>query len=170
MGHPGRPLKCDPKVDNLRSNIRLGNIEVAKTTLKEFGIDAFDSDGRTALINSVIENKFDFMCWLIENGGNVNYQDRIGYSALHFAAQNNLASIAKHLLQKAANPNLQDIHGNTPLWTAIFNAGVYADKQDTVKILLKAGADINVINKHDNTPRLLYKTFHNKDIETLDLS
>ena len=55
MAHPGRPKKCDPKVDNLRSDIKLGNYEIAKATLKEFGIDATDSDGRTALISAVIK-------------------------------------------------------------------------------------------------------------------
>src|ERR1700712_1837882 len=110
MAHPGRPLKCDPKVDNLRSEIREGNYGIVKSTLQEFGINATDGDGRTALTNAVIENKTDFIYWLVDNGANINHQDKIGYSVLHFAAQNVLVELAKHFLEKGANPNLQDIH------------------------------------------------------------
>src|ERR1700749_4673347 len=120
MVHPGRPQKCDPKVDNLRNEIRLSNYDVAKATLKDFGIDATDGDGRTALINAVIENKTEFIYWLVENGANINMQDRNGYSVLHFAGQNALVELAKYFLEKGADPNLQDLHGNTALWTAIF--------------------------------------------------
>ena len=169
MAHSGRPQKCDSKVDNLRSDINLGNYDIAKTTLKEFGIDATDSDGRTALINAVIENKPDFICWLVDNGANINAQDRVGYSVLHFAGQNILTELAKYFLEIGTNPNLQDIHGNTALWTAIFNAKLPTDEQAVVKLLLKFGADPNIINKHGKTPKFMYQTFHNSDIMTIDI-
>ena len=170
MAHPGRPQKCDPKVDNLRSDIRLGNYDVVKATLKEFGIDATDGDGRTALINSVIENKTDFIYWLVDNGANINVQDRIGYSVLHFAGQNILVELANYFLEKGTDPNLQDIHGNTALWTAIFNAKLPTDEQGVVKLLLKFGADPEIINKHGKTPNFMYQTFNNCDISTLSIS
>jgi len=169
MAHPGRPQKCNPKVDNLRSDIRLGNYDIAKATLKEFGIDATDDDGRTALINAVIENKPDFINWFVDNGANINAQDKIGYSVLHFAGQNILVGLAKYLLENGANPNLQDIHGNTALWTSIFNAKLPTDEQGVVKLLLKFGADPDLINKHGKTPKFMYQTFHNSDISTVDI-
>jgi uncharacterized protein len=170
MAHPGRPLKSSPEVDNMRSDIANDMYETAKGTLKVFGIDAADGDGRTALINAVIENKIDFIKWLLDNGANIGHQDRIGYSALHFAAQEKLVEVAAFLLEKGANPNLQDIHGNTPLWIAIFNAKLLTDEQGVVKLLLKFGADPDVINKHGKTPKFIYHTFHGIDISTLDLT
>lgn len=170
MAHSGRPQKCDPQVDNLRSEVRLGNYEIAKVTLKQFGIDITDSDGRTALINAVIENKPDFIYWLVDNGANINAQDRIGYSVLHFAGQNFLVDIAKFFLEKGTNPNLQDIHGNTALWTAIFNAKLPTDEQGVVKLLLKFGADPDLINKHGKTPKFMYHTFHNSDISLVNVA
>lgn len=104
MAHPGRPLKCDPKVDNLRSDIRQGNYDKARSTLKEFGINATDGDGRTALINAVIENKPDFIYWLVDNGADINHQDKIGYSVLHFAGQNILIELAKIFFRKSCKP------------------------------------------------------------------
>ena len=168
MAHPGRPLKCPPEVDNLRNDIVNGKYEVAKQTLKTFGIDATDRDGRTALINAVIENKFEFLLWLLENGANPDHQDRIGYSALHFAGQEKLVMIARLLLEKGANPNVPDIHGNTALWTAIFHAKLPTDEQGVVKLLLKHGADPDHVNRHGKTPRFMYQTFYGKDISTVD--
>lgn len=48
MAHPGRPRKTDPRVDDIRSDIRQGDYAKAKSTLSEFGIDAEDGEGRTA--------------------------------------------------------------------------------------------------------------------------
>ncbi len=170
MAHPGRPRKCDPKVDNLRSDIRLGNFDIAKTTLKEFGIDATDGEGRTALFNAVIEYKLDFIYWLVDSGADINTQERTGYSVLHIAGQNIQVDLANYFLKKGTNPNLQDIHGNTALWTAIFNAQLPTDEQGVVKLLLKFGADPDIVNKYGKTPRLMYQTFNGVDISTVDIS
>jgi ankyrin repeat protein len=170
MAHPGRLLKCDPKVANLRSDIRQGNYDVVKSTLKEFGINAKDGDGRTALINAVIEKKVDFIYWLVENGADLNHQDNIGYSVLHFAGQDILVELAKYFLEKGSNPNLPDIHGNTALWTAIFSTKLPTDNQGVVKLLLKYGADPDILNKYGKTPKFIYQTFHSIDISTIDLT
>ena len=170
MAHPGRPRKCDPKVDNLRSDIAMNRFDIAKNTLKEFGIDTTDGEGRTALINAVIENKPDFVYWLINNGANINHQDRIGYSVLHFIGQDKLVDFAKYFLEKGADPNLQDIHGNTPLWTAIFNEKIQTHNSGVVKLLLKFGANPDITNNYGKTPRIMYETFNKADISTIDIS
>ena len=164
MAHPGRPRKCDPKVYNLRNNISVDDFDTAKQILKEFGIDATDGEGRTALINSVIENKVDFIHWLIDNGANIHHQDRLGYSVLHFAGQNQMTELAKYFLDKGADPNLQDIHGNTPLWTAVFNS---KETKDVVRLFLKSNANPDIQNKYDKSPRIMYQTFYNEEIFTL---
>lgn len=168
MAHPGRPLKTAPELENLRSEIADGNYDAAKQTLKTFGIDAADSDGRTALISAAIENKLDFIKWLMDNVADTDHQDRIGYSALHFAGQEKFVKVAAFLLERGANPNVQDIHGNPPLWTAIFNAKLPTDDQGVVKLLLKHGANPDNVNNHGKTPRFMYQTFHGKDISTVD--
>lgn len=169
MTYPGRPLKSQPEVDNLRSDIANRKYDTAKQTLRAFGVNVADSDGRTALISAVIENKLDFIQWLFDSGANLDHQDRIGYSALHFAGQEKNVEAAKFLLEKGANPNIQDIHGNTPLWTAIFNAKLPANEQAVVKLLLKYGADPDNVNKHGKTPRFMYQTFHGRDISTVEI-
>ena len=164
MAHPGRPRKCDPRVERLRLDIYSEDFERAKQTLSDFGINATDGEGRTALINSVIEKKFNFIQWLIENGANINYQDRIGYSVLHFIGQNQMIELAKFFLEKGADPNLQDIHGNTPLWTAVFNS---KETKEIVRLLLRYHADPNIENKHGKTPGIMYRTFYKEEISAL---
>lgn len=165
MAESGRPRKCDPRVENLRSDIRSKNFTVAKQTLKNFGIDATDGDGRTALINAVIERNLDFIKWLIENGSNINHQDRDGYSALHFASSALLVDIAKYLLENGANPNLQDKYGNSPLWTAVFSS--MGEDITIVKILLKSNANPSLKNNYNNSPGNLYQERYNENINSL---
>ncbi len=168
MKNHGRPKKCDPRVDNLRADIRQNNLEIAKATLADFGIDAGDGDGRTAIINAVIENKPVFIKWLIDKGADINHLDRKGYTALHFAASMRSVELAAMLLKKGADPNLQDEHGNSPLWTAVFSS--MGEDISIVKILLKYNANPDLMNKHDNSPGKLYQERYNEGILSLDLS
>jgi ankyrin repeat protein len=161
VAHPGRPIKSDPKVDHLRIDIQQGRIDVVKNILAEFGIDATDGDGRTALINAVICKNRELIDYLVDSGANVNHQDRIGYSALHFCAQEKLPAIADFLLTKNANPNLPDLHGNTPLWTAVMNSKT---EIGVIQTLLRHGADPNIVNKHGKSAGQMFATIYNKDI------
>src|SRR5215510_8736681 len=100
MAHPGRPRKCDPRVESLFIDIEKQRNDQVKTILNETGIDAPDGEARTSLINAAAYNNFDLLVWLADHGANLNHQDRIGYSALHFAGQNKLIEIARFLLER----------------------------------------------------------------------
>ena len=113
MASSGRPNRVDPKVENIRNDIRESNFDSVKSTLANFGIDVSDGDGRTALINAVIENQHDFVRWLVENGADINIQDRNGFCALHFTGQYRMVEISKFLLENGADPNLVNRHGRT---------------------------------------------------------
>jgi len=166
MAHPGRPRKCDPRVEGLFIDIEKQRDDKVKTILNETGVDAPDGDARTSLIHAAAYNNVNMLIWLTDRRANLNHQDRIGYTALHFAAQNKLVKIAKYLLEKGANPNLQDIHGNSPLWTAVFNS---MDEKGVVRLLLKYGADVNLKNKYNKTPRELFQTIYSTDLMSSDV-
>ena len=87
MARPGRPNKSDPRIDEITFDIEKGDNERVKRLLTEVGVDASDSYLRTALIWATIYGNINLLSWLIDNGANVNHQDRNGYSALHFAGQ-----------------------------------------------------------------------------------
>lgn len=144
--------KSDPSVDYLSFDIRDGNNQKVKKLLKEVGIDACDSYLRTPLIYASLYNKVDLLTWLIDNGANVNHQDKNGYAALHFIGKEKQFETGEILIKNKADLELKDRNGNTPLMDAIFNSkGDYK----VVNLLIKAGANIDNKNNHEMTPRLL---------------
>jgi len=52
----------------------------------------------------------------------------------------------------------QDVHGNTPLWRAVFN---FREAPETIIALVSGGADVNVPNHSGITPRVLAETIAN---------
>ena len=105
------------------------------------------------------------MKWLISNGANVNHKDKNGYSALHFTGQERNFDSAKILIEHGADVELSDNHGNTPIWTAIFNSqGDYS----LVKLLISKGANLDMENKHNMTPRQLAEQIAGFDLNTLN--
>ena len=72
--------------------------------------------------------------------------DGIGNTPLHYAAEWKLDSSVAVLLEKGANPNMQNSNGETPL----FNA-VKSDSPSTIQLLLDKGADKNMRDYLGNT-------------------
>ena len=136
--------------------------------LKEHGTDSSNSERRTPFIHAVVDKNRKIFDWTIANGADVNFQDKIGYTALHFAAQNNSFEYAKLLIDNGADPNIRDVHGNIPLWTAMFNSKLVIN--DTTKLLLKHNSNVELENNYGKNCRFMFKTFFNGDISTVDVS
>lgn len=156
MATPGRPHKSDPRVDSMTTDIEKGDNEKVTKLLTEVGVDSCDSYLRTALIWSAFYGNASLLKWLIHNGANINQQDKNGYCALHFAGQEKRADIASILLDNGADLEIVDAHGNTPLWTAVFNAKGNAT---VANLYIQKGADLDHVNKHQRTPRQMAETF-----------
>jgi len=78
----------------------------------------------------------------------INAKSRDGSEgALHIVAKRGDAVYLRFLLQKQANPNLQDGRGNTPLIVAV-NAGFV----EAIKILVLYKANVNMGNASGETP------------------
>lgn len=119
------------------------------------GIDEY---GRNSFLNNLIDGKLEKIRKDIEHGINIDFQDDNGWTAFHFASQEGHIEVIKLLVEKNANPNLHDIHGNGPLWTALMNS---KGKMDIVEILLDAGADAKHKNKHGRSPLNMAMTIKN---------
>lgn len=92
---------------------------------------------------------------LIEEGVDIDEQDQLGFSALHYACQHNKITNIATLLRAGANPNLITKEGNTPLHiVAVFN------NLDAIKLLISAGAHIEAKNFGGYSP--LHLAFHRK--------
>ena len=145
MARAGRPNKTDPRFDDVDWLIRQHDNESVKKILSETGIEAADGYLRTALILATLHKNEDLLSWLIEQGANVNHQDRNGDSALHFAGQEKNEAAAKLLLKAGADLNVVDIHGNAPLWRAVFNA---RDDLRIVNLYVQGGANLDGLDKY----------------------
>ena len=164
MARSGRPNKTDPRIENVSYDIEKGNNDKVIKLLSELDIDSSDIYLRTPLIWAAFYNNTELLDWLIKNGANIDHQDRNGYSALHFAGQQNSFDSAKLLLDNGANINLKDKHGNPPIWTAIFNSkGDYK----LVRLYVLMGADLDNENKHNMTSRKLAETIAGFDLNSI---
>lgn len=150
MGRGGRPRKHDPDADVITRHIRNGETALAAALIEDKGTELSDGEARTPLIWAAAYNHLELLHWLISHSANIDHQDRIGYCALHFAAQNRHTEFARVLLQAGASTELRDIYGNTPLWTAAFSArgdfGVF-------ELLLSYGGTLDNRNNAGKTVR-----------------
>lgn len=123
-------------------------------------IEARDRDGRTLLVNAAADDRPNVVQLLLDRGADVNSQDKNGHAALHFAAMNYCADVARRLLASGARVDIQDSDGNTPLSNAVF----YSEgKGAMIRLLLNAGADRNLSNKHGQSPLGLAESIANYD-------
>ena len=106
-----------------------------------------DSHNRTPLHLASYENHGAVVVKLVEAGASVNATARMGFSALHFAAQANALEALEALLSKGANPNVWEARKkNTPLHLAAMKGFAEA-----VALLLKHGANPIAKTKKDET-------------------
>jgi len=164
MARSGKPLKVEEELKYFSDLIVKNDLISIKKLIEKYGIDLYDSDKRTLLINSVAKNNLEIVKFAINNGADLNFQDQSGYTSLHFCALYKYAVITDLLIEKGADVNIRDEHGNSPIWTAIFNAkGDFS----IVHKLYKAGADIETKNKHGKSPRDFGETVYQDKFDGL---
>lgn len=95
------------------------------------------------LVNAIRSGDLDTVKNLTEKGVNVNATTDLGDPLPDAILHSPLPiPIAQQLLKHGANPNSQDMFGQTALWYA-----VHKRNPDMVKLLLKYGADVNIKNQ-----------------------
>ncbi|MGI2298939.1 ankyrin repeat domain-containing protein [Candidatus Cardinium hertigii] len=115
------------------------------------------------LIWAIQENNLQKVTALLIDKKNINNQDFLGYSPLHYAAKYAKATVVACLLE--ANPLLNQIsvrNGHTPLLLAIERG-----HKKIVSLLLAAGADPNILNHRGCHPLQLAIQQNRKDLVQL---
>lgn len=106
-----------------------------------------DEQGISLLGFALSDNKnHALVSKLIENGADVNFSDKHGYTPLMYAVK--YPYMVEYLLQNGANVHQKDNQGETALHKSINSLVDY----ETVLLLLEAGADVNCQNKDGLTP------------------
>jgi hypothetical protein len=80
-----------------------------------------------------------------------------GNTLLYIAVLKGLTSVVKKMLEKGANPNVQNNEGNTPLHIAAQN-----DFTKAIEILVEKGADKRILNNEEDRPLNYAKDETNK--------
>lgn len=118
------------------------------------------------VIQAVEINDIKKVIRYVYEGQDMNFQDAVGYSPLHYAAKRGHKEIVALLLQEKVLLNQVSYRsGNTPLLLAVGEG-----HKHIVESLLKAGADFTIKNKQGYNALHLAIQKHRKDIVELLLS
>ena len=123
-----------------------------------------DKFGATALFFAVRNNNFKMFQCLMDANADPCIETVIGFSAFHWACRSGLVKMVKQIL-KHKSPNISLINGMTPLYIAC-----EAEQIAVVKLLIKAGANLNTLLQTDNgTITPLSKACTNGNLKMIDL-
>lgn len=109
-----------------------------------------DRMGRIELHYRALEGDIEGIRDRLAAGDSVDATDSAGFTPLHFATQQSQLAAAAALLDGGASIDAQDAYGNTPLWRAVFGRG---SDPELVWLLIRAGADPDIKNLSDKSPR-----------------
>ncbi len=113
-------------------------------------IDNIDKNGDTALTLAVKENNIELVKLILDKDANINLNSNISdynykLSPLMIASQNNNKEIVNLLIERGANVNLINSYSMTALMATIYDRSeVTSEKIEIMKILIDAGADVNL--------------------------
>jgi ankyrin repeat protein len=98
---------------------------------------------------------------LLSGGESPDVGDRLGFTPLHFAAQQWSVSAAEALLNAGASVDVENTFGNTPLFVAVFNSH---GRGELIQLLRSHGADPFHVNRNGQTPVGLARLIANYDV------
>ena len=120
-------------------------IEAIKILVNEgFDINFVAGDGYTLLKSAVESNDFQLVKDLLLLGADTE-TSRTGDTALHKAIYMDYLDIAEFLLKVGANPNAEDVDGETPLH--------YCQSKKAIDLLISFNANKSVMNIVGDTPK-----------------
>lgn len=114
--------------------------------------EAKNKDGNTRLILAAAENNYQAITMLFKRGANLETRGDSGYTALNVAAQEGQAQAAAALislgadLETRAQTEAGTLSGQTPLWSAVRH-----HREELVRLLIAAGANVNVLDDDGNS-------------------
>lgn len=104
--------------------------------------------GESALHWATLRGDMIMLKLLMDNGAEVDHADQDGKPPLHLAAFNGRVDVAEALLERRADPNVQDVRGNTAIQWCILAGG----SLKMLKKLLAHGAKADLANTEGESP------------------
>jgi ankyrin repeat protein len=126
-------------------------------------IHAKDSEGNTPLHLAALHQNQDCVKALLEHGARVNVKNSAGATPLLYGITH--LEIVRMLLDYKADPNMVSKSGMTPLLAAVSRGQSYA----IAKLLVDAGADVQVMREGPWDGGALYRAIQSGDPRTIEL-
>ncbi|XP_015185613.1 PREDICTED: ankyrin repeat domain-containing protein 27-like isoform X2 [Polistes dominula] len=123
--------------------------------------NSYNDNGKTVLHIASIVGSLEIIQLLLDAGADVNVTTKFeGHTPLHLACSANKIQAVKIILDcGVCNINAKDFNGDTPLHLAIRNANIRI-----VELLIRSGANTNIRNLQNVTPRLLLEKQNSKEV------
>jgi len=153
-------------MENIYEAFRTNNIEYMRKHINKDNIDTLNHSDRTLLIHAIETRNDSKAELLIRMGADVNKTAFNGFSALTQASYYGRVKIVKLLLEQNCDI---DYHrcGGTALQYTVFSRA-HKERIPLAKILIKAGADPYLENKHEYTYiTYIKKNFNGEDYDTM---
>ena len=134
-----------------------GELAIVKMLVKAgAGVRVTDKDGATCLTLAAYFGFIETVRYLVGFPEvDVNHAEKEGYTALHFAGQENHPEVVEVLIDAGADVEaIEDELGCSPLLTASMSGGL-----DAVKVLIRAGADVRVADNEGDACLILATYF-----------
>lgn len=135
--------------NSLHYSIKSRSFDVCKIIVDVINnLNAKCNTGETALHIACNFQLFDICELLVKKGANINIQDyEHEFSALHYTTTLDNKPLTKLLLDNNADPNLQDIYGNTPIHYSIIE-----ENYEIIEILIDKKLNLNLWNIDGKIP------------------
>jgi ankyrin repeat protein len=115
-------------------------------------VDVQGDDECTPLLAASSHEQVDIMRWLLDHGADPNAHSSARITPLIAAADVIHLEAVQVLLEHRVDINLQDIYGETALYSVLMDCGSEGKVVEIVRRLLEHGADPNIRNKKHKTP------------------
>lgn len=140
-------------VKNFEQIVKAGETEEIKKVFDKCDINAYGGYNKGNALSFPVSE--EIMKWLVEQGADIDYVDKYGYTPLLYHAGHAFAEEqAINLVKLGAN-----VHATNKLYkTNALHYAVSAGSLNLVKCLLEAGTDIYAVDWNGNTP--LEDAFH----------
>lgn len=145
------------------------DVETAKALIeKGADVNIQDNMKNNPFLYSGAEGYIEILKLTIEAGANPKLLNRYGGTALIPASEHGFVEVVKELLE---NTEINVNHVNNLGWTALMEAIVLNDggrkQQETIKLLIKHGADVNIPDSEGVTPLQQAKERNFSEIEKI---
>ncbi len=131
----------------LLEGIVMGNIELVKEAI-ENGADVNTKKGQdTALMMAARNDNEDVARLLLDAKADCNMTDDYSSTPLMIAVRRGKENLVKLFLRYGADPDIKSRYGDVALLLAAYGYGIIVKMEDILKLLLDAGASLDIMDK-----------------------